>query len=180
MMTVYWLSCFLTLPGAVLRAFLEHLCLKAQHMSVEDVNYLQHNELCGHVEHKPVRTLGKGCALCFVPSLLCLLFGLVFWCTAILQICYMGITPVSVEKDEVSVMYWICVALCYLGVCCLSHVFPTYEDALYLLDAYSEANTAVKILLFLPVQATRGGAYLARFGVWPFVWIVLSVCLIVF
>ena len=178
-MTLHWLSAFLTLPGAVLRAFLEHIFLKILHVPVEDTSYLQRNELCGYVEHKPVHTLGKSFVLCIVPGVLTLLFGAVFWLPAMLQLGYMGVTPVRPDTGGVSVMFIVCVLLCYLGVSCLCHVFPSYEDALYLAEAFSEAKLPVKIVLFLPVMCARAGAFLQRYGVFPLLWAGVTVCLIV-
>ena len=180
MMTVHWIAALLTCPGAVLRAFCEHIVLKLLRVPVEDTAYLQRNELCGHVEHKPVRTLGKAAVLCFVPGLILLLFGLAFCLPAALQLFYMGVSPVAIETGKVSAMFIVCAVFWYFGVCCLCHVFPSYEDALYLADAHREAKPAAKALLFLPVCIARAGAFLARFGVFVLLWIAATICLFVF
>ena len=61
------LHCFfayLIFPGAYLHAFFEHILLKLMHIPVEDSVYMQPNELCGHIEHKPVSSFGKSLILC--------------------------------------------------------------------------------------------------------------------
>lgn len=180
MMTLHWLSAVLTCPGAILRAFLEHILLKIMHVPIEDTAYLQRNELCGHVEHKPVRSLGKSVVLCLVPGLLLLLLGMVFWIPSALQLFYLGLQPVGIASGGVSVLFWVCVVFYYLGVCCLCHVFPSYEDALYLAESCGEAKLPAKIFLFLPVQCARAGAFLQRYAVFPLLWIAATVCLILF
>ena len=178
-MTLHWLASYLTLPGSVLRAFFEHVFLKLLRVPVEDTAYLQRNELCGHVEHKPVRAPGRICVLCFAPGVLMLLFGAAFWIPAALQLFYMGVAPVNPATGGLSVMFIICAALYYFGVCCLCCAFPSYEDALYLADAFGAAPLPVKILLYLPVQLARAGAFVQRFGAFPLLWIAATAGLIV-
>ena len=179
-MMLHWLLSYLTLPGTVLRAFIEHVCLKILRVPVEDTAYLQRNELCGHVEHKPVETAGKASLLCFVPGFLMLLIGAALCVPAALQMFYMGVTPVSIETGGMSVMFIVCAVLYYCGVSVLCHVFPSYEDALYLHEAFTEASPVAKVFLFLPVTIACAGAFLQRFGVFPILWIAATVCLIVF
>ena len=169
MMHITWISGCLTIVGAVLRAIFEHIVLKLCRVGVEDRAYLQRNELFGHVEHKPVRTFGKGLCICFVPGMLVCLLGAVIALPAALQLFLMGVTPRSIVSGKVSAMFYICVLLLFLALCLFCHAFPTYEDALYLWESRRDVNIAVRILLFIPLVCMRAGAFLARFGVWQLV-----------
>jgi hypothetical protein len=164
-----WIFGYLTIVGAVMRAFCEHLVLKLCRVPVEDRSYLQHNELFGHVEHKPVRTFGKGFCVCFIPGLTVCLIGTAFALPAALQLVLMGVKPHSIVTGERSVMFYLCVAMMVLALSLFCHAFPTYEDALYLWESRKTTNIVVRILLFVPLLCMRAGAFLARFGVWQLV-----------
>ena len=164
---ITWIFGCVTIIGAVLRAFFEHVFLKICRVPVEDRAYLQRNELFGHVEHKPVRTFGRGFCICFFPGFFVCLLGAAIALPAALQLFLMGVTPHSLVSGDVSAMYYVCVVLMILSLCLFCHPFPTSEDALYLWESRRETNIAVRILLFVPLVLMRGGAFLARFGVWP-------------
>lgn len=167
MTVLHWIVGYLTFPAALLRAFLEHIFLKAAHVPVEDTDYMQKNELFGHVEHKPVSELGKSFCVSFLPGLILFLSGAVLLAVSGTQLFYLGLTPVDVRTGKVSVLFIVSVVLFYLGASLCSRMFPTYEDALYLWEAYTESDSkAAKILLFLPVVLLRAGAFLERFCLW--------------
>lgn len=151
----------------MLRAFLEHIFLKAERVPVEDADYMQKNELFGHIEHKPIRSLGKGFRVSFFPGLLLFLSGAVLLAVSGTQLFYLGVTPKDPETGLWSVPFFVCAVLFYLGASLWSRMFPAYEDALYLWEAYAQSNgKAAKVLLFLPVVCMRAGAFLERFGLW--------------
>lgn len=160
------ITAFLVFPGTYLRAFSEHMFLKILKVPVEDTKYLQKNELCGHIEHRPIESLGKSFAASFLPGILLCLMGLSMAVFSGLQLFYLGITPRMVENGSVSALFILCVVMYYFGISLLCNVFPGYEDALYLWENYTECkNPAAKIFLFLPVIVIRAGAFLERFGV---------------
>lgn len=176
MTVLHLISSFLMLPATLLRAFSEHVLLKWMHIPVEDTAYLQKNELCGHVEHKPVRTLGKSFLLCFLPGLLLLVIGAPMVLFGSVNIYWFG--PFDLLTGKLSVLFPVDVLLLYLGLGCLCRLFPTYEDALYLYETYQDSKSlAAKILLCVPVCVIRAGAFLARFSVSLLLAIAIVVCL---
>lgn len=167
MTVLHLIISYLAFPASLLRAFLEHVFLKAERVPVEDADYMQPNELFGHVEHKPVPTLGKGFRVNFFPGLILFLSGAVLLAVSGTELFYLGVTPKDPETGRLSVLFFVCAAMYYLGAALWSRMFPTYEDALYLWEAYTNSDSkASKILLFLPVICIRAGAFLERFGLW--------------
>lgn len=161
-----WICGYLTVCGAVLRAFFEHIILKLLRIPVEDRAYLQRNELFGHVEHKPANAFAKSFCICFFPGFLVCLFGAVIALPAVFQLFIMDIRPQHLVDGKVSAMFIVCTVLLYFGVSLFCHAFPSYEDALYLWEHRRQTNIAARILLFVPIVFMRAGAFLARFGVW--------------
>lgn len=166
MMHFVWIFGCLTICGAVLRGYAEHLTLKLCRIPVEDRSYLQRNELFGHVEHKPAGSFAKNVCVCFLPGFLVCLVGAAIVLPAVLQLFCMGVTPHNIVNNNISVMFILCTVLLYFGVSLFCHAFPMYEDALYLWESRKQTNIAVRILLFVPMLCIRAGAFLARFGFW--------------
>lgn len=163
MTLLYQISAYLTLPGALLRAFLEHILLKCMHVPVEDTKYLQPNELCGHIEHKPVRTPGKNFVLNVIPGLLLLLFGFPMAVVSGVQLFYFGINWTNIHTGEFYPLFILYVLLYYFGMALLCNLAPTHEDALYFAESFKESkNVFVKILLAIPVLCCRIGALVSK------------------
>lgn len=175
-----WILGYLTVPGAVFRAFCDHLFCRLLRVPVEDTAYLHRSEMFGHVEHKPVRTFGKGFALCFLPGFFLFLFGALTAAVAAVHLFVFDIQPISLVTREVSVPFIICCVLLYAGICLLCHVFPSYEDALYLWESRDTAKLPARVLLFPCAACMRAGAFLSRFGVWQILYAVLTVVLFIF
>ena len=174
-----WILGFLTVPGAVCRAFLDHLFCKILRVPVEDTAYLHRSEQFGHVEHKPVQQAGKGFVLCFVPGLILFLCGVVTAGTAAFHLFGIGVTPRALQTGKISVLFIVCCVLLYAGISLLCHVFPSYEDALYLWESCSEAPAAARIILTPFAACMRAGAFLARFGVWQLLYAGLTAVLFI-
>lgn len=179
MMHIFWIFGCLTICGAVLRGYFEHLTLKLFRVPVEDRSYLQRNELFGHVEHKPATSFAKSFCVCFLPGFLVCLVGAVIALPAVMQLFVMGVMPRYIVNGTVSVMFIVCAVLLYFAVSLFCHAFPTYEDALYLWENRKQTNTAVRVLLFVPMVCIRAGAFLARFGFWQLLAIAAAVVWII-
>lgn len=165
MMVWHRITTLLTCPAALLRAFFEHILLKGMKIPVEDTDYLQKNELCGHVEHKPIRTFGKSFWHAFLPGFVLFILGLPMAVIPALEMFVSGNTLFNIRTGAVSVLFLLNVVLYYLGVSMLCNLFPSYEDALFLWDNMTKAKVLPKILLFLPTLVIRIGAFFARFGI---------------
>lgn len=174
-----WIFGCLTVCGALLRAFAEHICLKICRVPVEDRAYLQRNELFGHVEHKPAPTFARSFCICFFPGVFVCLIGALIALPAVLQLFVMGVMPHNLVNGTVSVMFILCTVLLYFGVSLFCYAFPSYEDVLYLWEQRRKTNIAVRILLFVPILCMRIGASLARFGVWQVLAIAAAVVWII-
>jgi len=156
MVTLYWILKYITFPGSLLKGFLEHLFCRIYKIPVEYGEYMQRNELCGHVEHSLAPKKGSF-ALCFGPHILMLLCGLVTLFPASIGLFYLGVlTPANV-------------ILLYIGTCFLFNCFPLYEDALnmwdHLFGEHSTAKGASRVFLSIPAVILRAGAWLEQYGI---------------
>lgn len=155
MVTVYWIIKFLTFPGTLLKAFLEHLFCRIYKVPVEFAEYLQRNELCGHAEHLLAEHKGSF-AICFGPHIIMLLLGLMTALPASIGLGYLGsVTPAAV-------------ILFYIAVSILTNLFPLYEDALHMWDhLYGEGSGSSKgsrIALAVSAFIMRIGSFLEQYG----------------
>ena len=117
MVILYEIIKMLTFPGALLKGFLEHLFCRLWKVPVEYSDYMQRNELCGHVEHLLAPHKGSF-AICFGPHLIMLLLGSVIAFPGAMNLFYIG------------TFNWLSVILFYVGVSFLANAFPLVEDAL--------------------------------------------------
>jgi len=155
MVTFYWILKYITFPGAMCKAFLEHLFCRIFKVPVEYNEYMQRNELCGHVEHLLADKKGSF-GICFFPHILMLLMGIATILPASMGLFYLGI----VRIDYIILFY---IGLCFLMNCC-----PLYEDALnmweHLYGYHNHSKKAAKIGLAIPAAVMRVGAWLEQYG----------------
>lgn len=154
MVILYEILKILTFPGALLKGFLEHLFCRIYKVPVEYSDYMQRNELCGHVEHLLAPHKGSF-GICFGPHLIMLLLGLIVTFPASVNLFYLG------------TFSWLSVILLYVGVSFLFNCFPLVEDALNMWEElFSDASKpASKVLLAVPAAVMYAGAYLERYCV---------------
>lgn len=153
MVIVYEIIKFLTFPGALLKGFLEHLFCRIYRVPVEYSDYMQRNELCGHVEHLLAPHKGSF-GICFGPHLIMLLLGLVISFPGAMDLFYLG------------TFNWLSVILLYVGISFLTNAFPLVEDALNMWGELfsAESKTVSKVLLAVPAAIMYAGAYLEKYG----------------
>ncbi|MEG0978566.1 MAG: hypothetical protein RR911_07080 [Oscillospiraceae bacterium] len=153
---IYKIIKYITFPGAIFKAFLEHLTCRMYEIPAEDIRALQPNELCGHIEHELVKGR-KSFAMCFMPFILSLLSGLIIITPAALNVMYIG------DYNLISIL------LLYFGISILTNMFPMMEDAYSMWESlYEEGATAKKsskILLAIPAGIIYAGAILENFGI---------------
>lgn len=154
MVIVYEIIKLLTFPGALLKGFLEHLFCRIYKVPVEYSDYMQRNELCGHVEHLLAPKKGSF-GICFGPHLIMLLLGLIIAFPGAVQLFYLG------------TFSWLSVILLYVGVSFLTNCFPLVEDALNMWEHLfsAESKTVSKVLLAVPAAVMYAGSYLERYGI---------------
>lgn len=155
MVIVYWIVKLLTAPGALLKGFLEHLFCRIFGVPVEYNQYLQANELSGHVEHFLAAKKGSF-GICYFPHLIMLVLGLAISFPAGIEFFYFGRFT------------WTSLLLFYIGLSLLTNLFPLMEDALNMWDKLygpeSDSKKAVKILLAPLAAILYAGAWVEQYG----------------
>lgn len=153
---IYTIVKYITFPGAVFKAFLEHLTCRLYDIPVEDIRSLQPNELCGHIEHEMVKGR-KSFGVCFMPFILSLICGLLIIAPATINVFYFG------KYNVISIF------LLYFGISLFTNMFPMMEDVYSMWESlYGEESTASmlsKIFLAIPAGIMYAGALLENFGI---------------
>lgn len=154
MTILYEIIKMLTFPGALLKGFLEHLFCRLFKVPVEYSDYMQRNELCGHVEHLLADRKGSF-AICFGPHIIMLLLGSLIAFPGAVNLFYLG------------TFNWLSVILLYVGVSFLTNAFPLVEDAVNMWEELFSSETPVvgKIFGAIPACVMYAGAYIERYCV---------------
>ncbi|MEG1550759.1 MAG: hypothetical protein RR914_04035 [Oscillospiraceae bacterium] len=163
MKIIYLIVKYFTVVGTFSKAFFEHLACRISNILIEDGRYFRANEMCGHVEHEIPSTRGKSFTICFLPFLLNLIVGLVFALTGGVNIFYLG--EFFYSNGTVHLANF---AFLWIGISCLTNLFPEIEDVLALKDyiyGVKGSNMFVKIIAAPIFAILYGGAYLEKFGI---------------
>ena len=143
MRIVYIIVKFLTLPGAMLHAFFEHMSCRASKIIVDDARVVQANEMLGHVDHDLIKRKGPSFDICFIPFFLNLMLGF-------LTLSY-GATTIYYFGNLTDVFAWICL---YLGISLLANLFPQIEDVMMLKENFFvNNNKKISKILVAPFYA---------------------------
>lgn len=129
MSIIYTIVKVLTLPGAVLHAFFEHMVCRSAKIIVEDEKVVQFNEMLSHVDHQLIKRKGPSFDICFIPFFMNLMLGF-------LTLCYGSTAIIYFAKYE-DIFAWICL---YFGISFLTNLFPQIEDVMMLKDNYLVNN----------------------------------------
>ncbi len=130
MRIIYIIVKALTLPGAMLHAFFEHLSCRSQKIIVEDARVLQMNEMLGHIDHPLIKQKGASFDICFIPFFLNFMLGL-------LTLSY-GSTAVYYYGRLTDIFAWVCL---YLGISLWTNLFPQVEDVMMIKENYFNSNS---------------------------------------
>lgn len=133
MSIIYVIVKVLTLPGAVLHAFFEHMVCRGAKVIVEDEKVVQFNEMLSHVDHQLIKRKGPSFDICFIPFFMNLFLGF-------LSLSY-GATTIIYFAKYADIFGWICL---YFGIALLTNLFPQIEDVMMLKENYL-ANNSKKI-----------------------------------
>ena len=90
MSIIYVIVKVLTLPGAVIHAFFEHMVCRSAKVIVEDERVLQFNEMLSHVDHQLIKRKGPSFDICFIPFFMNLFLGFLTLCYGSTMIIYLG------------------------------------------------------------------------------------------
>ena len=105
MRTVYIIVKFLTLPGAILHAFFEHMSCRWTKVIVDDARVVQANEMLSHVDHELIKRKSASFDVCFIPFFFNLALGFLLLMNGATTVYYFG-----KYNDGLA---WICL---YLGI----------------------------------------------------------------
>ncbi len=155
MSIVYIIVKILTLPGAVMHAFFEHMVCRGAKIIVEDEKVIQFNEMLSHVDHQLVKRRGPSFDICFIPFFLNLMLGF-------LTLAY-GSTVIIYFAKYADVFAWICL---YFGISLFTNLFPQIEDVMMVKENYFNDKTSVikKVLVAPWYGIFFIGARLERWG----------------
>ncbi|MBO5420862.1 MAG: hypothetical protein J6A67_02850 [Clostridia bacterium] len=147
MTIIYVISKYLTIIGASLKAFWEQLFCRILQIPVQDASYLSSTELCGHIEHEFTESKVKSFLLCYLPGAMNRFFGY-----GMLIGGYLGLFHLEVSSEDT--IFWVYLAMLYVGISLMCNNAPLYEDALLNWDLLygkeQKTNIVVKILAFIP------------------------------
>lgn len=129
MSIIYIIVKFLTLPGAMLHAFFEHMSCRASKILVDDARVVQANEMLSHVDHQLISRKGPSFDVCFIPFFLNFMLGFLTLSFGATTIYYFG--------KFTDVFAWICL---YLGISMWTNLFPQIEDVMMLKENFFVNN----------------------------------------
>lgn len=155
MRIIYITVKLLTLPGAMLHAFFEHMSCRMCKILVDDARTIRSDEMLSHIEHELVKRRGASFDVCFIPFLFNLFFGITILSSASVAVLYLG--------SYKNALLWF---LLYMGIAVLTNLFPQMEDVLMLKENIynSKTHIAVKIIAAPFYAVLYIGAQLERFG----------------
>ena len=155
MSIVYIIVKILTLPGAIMHAFFEHMVCRGAKIIVEDEKVIQFNEMLSHIDHQLVKRRGPSFDICFIPFFLNFMLGF-------LTLSYGSTVIIYFAKYE-DIFAWVCL---YFGISLLTNLFPQIEDVMMVKENYFNDKTSVikKILVAPWYVIFFIGARLERWG----------------
>lgn len=155
MRIIYVIVKLITLPGAMLHAFFEHMSCRICKILVDDAKTVRTDEMLSHIEHELVKRRGASFDICFIPFIFNLFFGLTLLCSGSVAIFYLG--------SYKNALLWF---LLYMGIALLTNLFPQMEDVLMLKENVfnKKTNTAVKVIVAPFYALFYIGAQLEHFG----------------
>lgn len=155
MSIIYVIVKVLTLPGAVLHAFFEHMVCRSAKIIVDDERVVQFNEMLSHVDHQLIKRKGPSFDICFIPFFMNFFLGF-------LSLSY-GATSIIYFAKYADIFGWICL---YFGIALLTNLFPQIEDVMMLKDNYLVNNDKKisKVLVTPLYWIFSVGARLERWG----------------
>ena len=156
MSIIYVIVKVLTLPGAIVHTFFEHMSCRMSRVLVDDARAVQFNEMLGHIDHELIKRKGPSFDICFIPFLFNLALGFLVLCHGATSVIYLG-----KYSDWFA---WICL---YLGISLLTNLFPQIEDVMMVKENfYQKGKNKISKILIAPFYAIFFvGARLEKLGI---------------
>lgn len=175
MMTViYVITKILTFPGALTKAFFEHIVCKVLGSPVDSVKYLELDETCGHVDHELIDRPAASFWYCVIPGLLNWFLGVLLGLLPLINVVILGnyqgfLARLGINMQNTTLaatldflIPWIFVWLSFSMFCNLA---PMYEDALNMKEQYGKLNGFLKVLFAPGFANAYIGSILEKYGV---------------
>lgn len=156
MSIIYIIVKTLTLPGAMLHSFFEHMSCRATKVLVDDARSVQFNEMLGHIDHELIKRKGASFDVCFIPFFFNLILGFLTLTHGATTVLYLGR-----YNDWFA---WICL---YLGISLCTNLFPQIEDVMMLKENFfQKGKNKVSKIIVAPFYAIFFvGARLEKWGI---------------
>lgn len=158
MTAFYYISKYLTFPGAYVRCFWEQIVCRICGVPVEDNRYLRQDEMCSHVEHELMPTARSAFAICFVPAFFNAI-GAFF--LAIFPIIFLFIY----ETKNIALAA-VCAVSWWFACSLFINSYGLIEDTINMVEkVYKSGNILQKIFYTPALALLYVGAYLEKYGV---------------
>lgn len=159
---IYLIGKLLTLPGAYLKGFFEHVTARALSIPSEENSYIRMTDGCGHMEHDNIYGEWKNFLFTWLPGVFNFIIGLPFFLAG-----YSGLFLLKIPfADKSQVMFVVYCILYYVGFSMLANIFPLWDDAVGLWQSVFSKQTSLiaKIVLAIPTLIIIAGALLERYA----------------
>lgn len=155
MSIVYLIVKIITIPGALLHAFFEHMSCRMSRVLVDDARPVQLNEMMGHIDHELIKRKGPSFDICFIPFFFNLVLGFLILCHGATTVLYLG------KYNDF--FAWVCL---YLGISILTNLFPQVEDVMMLKENFfQKGKNKISKIIVAPFYALFFvGARLEKWG----------------
>lgn len=156
MSIIYIIVKTLTLPGAMLHAFFEHMSCRASKVLVDDARTVQFNEMLGHIDHELIKRKGASFDICFLPFFFNLVMGFLTLTHGATSIIYLG--------KYSDLFAWVCL---YLGISFCTNLFPQIEDVMMVKENFFQKgkNKVSKVFVAPFYGIFYVGARLEKWGI---------------
>lgn len=138
MRIIYIIVKVLTLPGAILHAFFEHMSCRWTRVIVDDARPVQFNEMLGHVDHELIKRKGPSFDVCFIPFFFNLALGFLLLMNGATAIYYLG------KYNEF--LSWVSL---YLGISLCANLFPQVEDVMMIKENFFQKGKGKVAKIFV-------------------------------
>lgn len=172
MTAFYYITKYITFPGAYVKCFWEQIICRICKVPVEDNRYLRKDELAGHVDHELMPTARAAFAFCFVPAFLNAIGALFL---AIFPVVFLFIygTTNTLLTIVCAVSYWLAVSL-------FVNSYSLVEDAMNMKEkVYKEGNILQKIFYSPAFVFLYIGSHLESYGITFIAAVITTVAMVV-
>jgi len=158
MTAFYYITKYLTFPGAYVRCFWEQIICRICGVPVEDNRYLRQDEMCSHVDHELMPTARSAFALCFVPAF--------FNAIGAFFLAIFPIVFLFIYETTNLVLLLVCAVSWWFACSLYVNSYSLVEDAINMMEkVYKKGNILQKIFYAPAAAMLYVGAYLEKYGV---------------